>query len=146
MLLNLLHTSRLCRRNGIPYCRRASAGWSKVFSGGARLVFRHRRSHTVLLVIFGFLFFLILFIVARFLFAYYLNFTSAPNQLFVIIASSFLQTPVDYYRCNNYVARKVWFCVSAWAWRQSFIPKLFNNLGINLGLRQLFAVYVISCM
>ena len=26
---------------------------------------------------------------------------------------------------------------------ESFIPKLFNNLGINLGLRQLFAVYVI---
>ena len=22
-----------------------------------------------------------------------------------------------YYRCNNYVARKVWFCVSAWTWR-----------------------------
>ena len=29
------------------------------------------------------------------------------------------QTMSDYYRCNNYVARKVWFCVSAWAWRQS---------------------------
>ena len=23
----------------------------------------------------------------------------------------------SYYRCNNYVARKVWFCVSAWTWR-----------------------------
>ena len=22
-----------------------------------------------------------------------------------------------YYRCNNYVARKVWFCVGAWTWR-----------------------------
>ena len=22
-----------------------------------------------------------------------------------------------YYRCNNYVARKVWFCVSSWTWR-----------------------------
>ena len=37
----------------------------------------------------------------------------------ISLCSSYLTGSVNlyYYRCNNYVARKVWFCVSAWTWR-----------------------------
>ena len=30
-----------------------------------------------------------------------------------------------YYRCNNYVARKVCFCVSAWTWRHRHYQLIF---------------------
>ena len=50
-----------------------------------------------------------------------------------------------YYRCNNYMFSKMHFGKNSISvMSQAFTPKLFDNLGIRLGFRWLFAVYVIT--
>ena len=48
----------------------------------------------------------------------YSNIESQDSLLYTwLFQNCGTQVPArDYYRCNNYVSRKVWFCVSAWTW------------------------------